>query len=183
VNTAFIDAAPTISRDGLTLIFMSDRPGNVPGSPSSGTSHNAFDLWMTTRLNASQPMGWGPAVHLGAVVNSSYGDQTPHLSPDGLALYLSSSRPTPVGPAAVYGLWVARRHSLSEPFGPPVSLVRHFMDFASVGDPHLSPDGMTLFFGSNGLASAPAQFFDLWQVAILPPPRLSISRSAAPFQP
>ena len=42
VNTAANDFQPTLSRDGLTLIFASDRPGG----------HGSIDLYMATRVRA-----------------------------------------------------------------------------------------------------------------------------------
>jgi hypothetical protein len=172
VNTSFAEAAPTISSDGLTLIFASDRPGNVPGS---GSGRNALDFWMTTRTNAADPTVWAPPVHLGVEVNSLYADESPKLSADGLALFFTSNRPSPGRPAGTYDLWMARRSSTSEPFGPPNSLAAHFMDFGSVGDPCPSADGGTLFFSSAGLLSNPSPTGDIWQRPVFPSPQLSIS--------
>jgi hypothetical protein len=177
VNTASVEAAPTISGDGLTLIFISDRPGNVAGS---GSGRNALDFWMTTRTNAADPTGWSAPVHLGSVVNSIYADESPNLSRNGLALYFTSNRPSPGRPNGNYDLWVAKRNSLSEPFGAPESLAAHFMDFVSMVDPHLSADGATFFFSSVGLTSNPSPTGDLWQVPVLPPPPLSISLPSQP---
>src|SRR3954467_9964908 len=59
VNSAFIDAGPAISRDGLTLYFGSDRPGGFGG----------LDLWVTERASLEAP--WGAPVNLGAKVNSA----------------------------------------------------------------------------------------------------------------
>jgi len=39
LNTAFLDAQPTLSNDGRTLIFASNRPGGFGGN----------DLWISTR--------------------------------------------------------------------------------------------------------------------------------------
>src|SRR5882672_2282592 len=43
INTAFVDSQPTLSRDGGTLVFTSNRPGSL------GTLGNT-DLWMSTRM-------------------------------------------------------------------------------------------------------------------------------------
>ncbi len=180
VNTSFVEAAPTISSDGLTLIFVSDRPGNVPGS---GSGRNALDFWITTRTNGADPTGWSAPVHLGSVVNSIYADESPKLSSDGRALYFTSNRPSPGRPAGYYDLWVASRNSQSETFGAPESLAVHFMDFTQISDPFLSADGAVLFFSSAGLLSSPSSTGDLWQTTTLPPPPLSISRIVAPSAP
>jgi len=181
INTGYLETTPTVSSDGLTLIFGSDRIGNVPGS---GTGFNGVDLWMTTRSDPSDPTGWTPPIHLGPSINSIYEDSSPFLSRDGLALYFTSNRPIP-NPGDRDGLeniWVARRNSLSEPFGVPVSLGIHFTEFHNVVDPCLSADGSTLLFASRGRLSDLAPFIDLWQVSILPYPPLSISVFKAPAQ-
>jgi len=177
VNSAFVEATPSISADGLTLIFMSDRLGNVPGS---GSGRNAMDFWITTRTNAADPTGWSAPVNLGAVVNSIYADESPNLSHNGLALYFTSNRPTPGRPSGNYDLWVAKRNSASEPFGAPQSLGMHFMNFRPVFDPYLSADGTELFFSSTGLLSNPSPTGDLWQVTTLTPPPLFISLPSQP---
>jgi Tol biopolymer transport system component len=170
VNSAFFESSPTISNDGRTLVFCSlDRPG-----------HGGADLWMSTRADPNDPLGWTPAVNLGAVINSSYADCCADLSPDGLVLYFSSGRPVSGRPAGVNHIWVSRRTSLSEPFGAPVSLASSFPDFHTMFDPCLSQDGATLFFNSTGYLSSPVAFGDLWSAPVFLPPPLSISQIAAP---
>jgi hypothetical protein len=176
VNTAFAEAMPTLSSDGRTLIFATDRPGNVPGS---GTGFNALDLWITTRTDATDPTDWAEPVNLGAVVNSIHADWSPHLSRDGLALYFTSNRPGLGRPDVFYNLWVARRRTTSEPFAAPVNLESHFTQLRDLLDPCLSPDGATLLFATRGLLADPAPRgkVDLWQSAVLRPPPLTISRT------
>jgi len=81
VNSSYNDSAPSLSAEGLLLFFESDRPGG------SGN----WDLWVATRQTAFEP--FGPPVNLGPTVNSPYSDRAPSISADGLALYLSSTRP------------------------------------------------------------------------------------------
>ncbi len=87
VNGPFHDVHPTISTDGLCLIFSEHgsagpyRPGGFGGA----------DIWMTIR--PTPEVDWGPPVNLGPTVNSSSVDNTPYISPDGSILYFSSSRP------------------------------------------------------------------------------------------
>ena len=81
VNSSAFDGVPSISADGLSLFFQSDRPGG-----SGGT-----DLWVTTRANVSDP--WEEAVNLGPTVNSSASDAPGSISADGSTLFFSSKRP------------------------------------------------------------------------------------------
>src|SRR5262245_40442140 len=59
INTPSIEVGPNLSADGLTLYFVSDRPGG-----HSGTA----ELWMATRATTSSP--WQTAVNVGLPVNS-----------------------------------------------------------------------------------------------------------------
>ena len=81
VNSPSYDSDMSISADGLSLYFTSNRSGG------SGT----HDIWVTTRETAQDP--WGEPVNLGPTVNSSDWEHTPFVSADGLTLYFSSTRP------------------------------------------------------------------------------------------
>jgi Tol biopolymer transport system component len=182
VNTAFGETTPSISRDGRTLVFASTRPGNVPNS-IGGT----LDLWITTRSDISDFSNWTSPTNLGSTVNSIYNDLTPTLAKDGLVLYFMSNRPSPWRPfgSGNFDVWVARRKSLSAPFGAPETLGPHFSEFDALMDPHVAADGSMLFFTSRGRVSALADLPDIWQVPLLSvqPPPLSISLSKPLVQP
>lgn len=100
---------------------------------------------------------WSPPVNLGSVVNSSFGENAPEISKDGLTLYFASNRPGGLG---VQDLYVSRRTSLEAVWGPPVNLGPPVnTPFQDTG-PHLSRDGYQLFFNS----SRPGGFgsIDVW---------------------
>src|SRR5215470_2532462 len=82
VNSAADDSHPTISKDGLSLFFASNRPGG------SGD----YDLWVTQRDSLDDC--WKPPTNLGPVVNSSAEDFTPNLTTDGHWLFFESRRTT-----------------------------------------------------------------------------------------
>jgi hypothetical protein len=79
------DYGPTVRRDGLEIIFASNRPGSL------GTLGDD-DLWVSTRSSTSDP--WSPPENLGPVVNTMYTDGLPELSFDGTTLYFNSADPT-----------------------------------------------------------------------------------------
>ena len=81
VNSAAEDSFSSISHDGRTLYFNSNRPGG----------YGSFDLYMTMRAARDAP--WGSAVNLGPTVNSPNSENGPCLSADGSTLYFSSDRP------------------------------------------------------------------------------------------
>lgn len=76
VNSIEWEHHPTLSADGETLIFASERYGG----------HGGSDLWMSTRRDGR----WSAAVNLGPRINTAGNEITPCLSPDGETLYFSS---------------------------------------------------------------------------------------------
>jgi Tol biopolymer transport system component len=141
------DSCPWISSNGLEFYFQSNRPGGYGG----------FDIYVSRRATLDDP--WDDPVNLGPVVNSSYNDAAPSLSPDGMLLFFQDfDTPRPGG----YGgrdIWMARRASFSDPWEPPVNLGPNVNGPASVHNPRVSPDGSTLYFGSPGTN---------WQAPITP---------------
>jgi Tol biopolymer transport system component len=79
LNTAQRDEGITLSRDGLTAIFSSNR-GDASGN---------MDLWMALRGSVDAP--FSEPVNL-TEINSSADDADPHLSNDGHELFFSSMR-------------------------------------------------------------------------------------------
>lgn len=136
VNSSEIESQPTLSGDGLTLIF---------GRRSTA----AEDLWMSTRDTTSDP--FGQPVNMGTDVNSNEDEQAPDLSADGLALIFFSTR------ERSRGLWISRRKSPDDPFGPAMKLE---VDSVVPFGPTVSSDRRTLFF-TAGLKEGHGSY-DLW---------------------
>jgi hypothetical protein len=66
-----------LSKDGNTLFFTSDSKKGLGGN----------DIYKTTKIKEGQ---WTQPENLGAVINTSYDEDAPYLSEDGLTLYFSS---------------------------------------------------------------------------------------------
>lgn len=90
LSTIYRDTHPTIRRDGLEMIFSSDRPGSV----------GQIDLWMSTRSNTHEK--WSTPVNLGPQVNTVDQERAPYLTDDALTLILISDRPDGFGGSDLY---------------------------------------------------------------------------------
>lgn len=66
--TASDDAMPNVRKDGLEMVFASNRPGGL----------GAFDIWSASRSSVSD--AWGAPVNLGAAVNTVVAETRPSLS-------------------------------------------------------------------------------------------------------
>ena len=71
INTANFEGGPSLSQDGLTLLFGAARQNSLGQLDE--------DIYMATRETISEP--FGPPQNLGAPVNSlGFGDYSPELS-------------------------------------------------------------------------------------------------------
>jgi Tol biopolymer transport system component len=154
VNSPTFDLGPSVSGDGLELYFGSIRPGG------SGD----WDIWVSTRASTSD--AWGQAVNLGPTVNSSVTDGQPFITPDGLALLITSNRPGGYGD---WDIWITKRTSRGDDWGTPVNLGPSLNTAAGESEPYISADGQTLYFSdwwvprAGGIGKN-----DIWQVPIIP---------------
>jgi len=90
-------------------------------------------------------------------VNSAFEDFAPHLSSDGLALYLTSTRPESLGGE---DLWVSRRASRRDPWGPATNLGPAINTVANERSPALSGNRRLLFFATDRPGGSGG--FDIW---------------------
>jgi len=81
INSSADDGRPSLSSDGLTLFFRTDRPGGFGGG----------DIYLTTRATINDP--WGEPINLGPTVNTVFWECGPSISRDGTILYFHSDRP------------------------------------------------------------------------------------------
>jgi hypothetical protein len=105
INSAFLDTCTTISKNGLTLIFSSNRQTGNPASPDR-------DLYVSKRMNVNAP--WQEPVPLTSLNTVGYWDSCPQLSLDEHRLYFTSNRP---GSCGAEDLWVSRRHDRKDDLG------------------------------------------------------------------
>jgi serine/threonine protein kinase len=154
INSSVLDWSPSISADGLLLVFSSERPGGI----------GKTDLWMTRRSTTDDP--WSEPVNLGPPVNSPSIEATPSISADGLLLFFQSTRRGGYG--GPVDIWVAMRLTTEANWGTPVNLGPVINTWGFDGTPSISADGSVLYFASNRLDGHGDE--DLWQVSITPMP-------------
>lgn len=76
VNSKYKETQPSLSADGKTLYFASNRPGGQGG----------MDVWKTTFENNA----WTNPVNLGPQINTPFDDECPFIHQDGVTLYFAS---------------------------------------------------------------------------------------------
>ena len=77
INTRYYETHASVSRDGKSLFFTSDRKGGYGG----------LDIYQSDK----DPSGnWGEAINLGPVVNTIYNEESPFITKDDSKLYFSS---------------------------------------------------------------------------------------------
>jgi hypothetical protein len=151
VNSAANDNAPALSKDELSLYFLSDRPGGFGGN----------DIWVARRECVDCP--WQPAVNLGPAINTVFSEAGPELSIDGHLLFVVSNRPP--GAAGNANIYVSRRADPKDDFGwgPPVALGPDVNTADSEGGPEYlqsSEDGpANLYFTRGALPTFRADIY------------------------
>jgi Tol biopolymer transport system component len=134
INSPALEAHPSISADGLSLFFYSERSGG----------YGNRDVWVARRATTNE--GWTMLENVGPPVNTSYRDSGPGISFDGLTLFFDSDRP---GGSGSSDLWVTTRPVESAPWGTPVNLGRLVNGPSYDAYPSVSAGGLTLFMQSD----------------------------------
>jgi hypothetical protein len=160
LNTAADELGPTLSTDGQTIWFYSNRKGGVGG----------YDLYSANRDGA----GWSVPQNAGPEINSVAHEYDPALSPNGQTLFFTSNRTDDIQAAvetaqtqnapwettlrarlssAKFDLYRAARDTSGDwqTATPLASLNR---PRSNEGAPFVSPDGAYLYFASDRPARA-----------------------------
>lgn len=132
VNGDVNDFGPTITADGRTMFFVSERPGT-----------GLEDFWMTTSPENNDTTWSAPSEV--KEINSTYADGAASIAADGQTIFFASNRNSK-SPENV-DIWVATLDGIHwknvREIGAPINTV----DWES--QPSISPDGKRLYFASN----------------------------------
>lgn len=88
INTSFFDGVATLTADGNTMYFVSDRNGKKKGT----------DIYVVNRVGKQ----WGEAKPVSDSINSNYDETTPYITPDGRYLFFSSQGHLGMGGYDIY---------------------------------------------------------------------------------
>jgi outer membrane protein OmpA-like peptidoglycan-associated protein len=102
INTKFFESHASISPDGKTLYFTSNRTGGLGG----------MDIYSS---NLSEMGVWSEPVNLGNTINTPLNEETPFISADGKTLYFSSQGHTTIGGYDVFTSSLLANKSWSDP--------------------------------------------------------------------
>lgn len=126
------ESQPSISADGRSLYFVSDRQGGFGG----------YDIYRSIKNENGE---WGTPINMGPVINSSANDKSPFIHPDGKTLYFSSDGWVGLGGYDIFysrmnenGAW-SKPKNIGYPINSPEDEVGFFV----------STDGQKGFFASN----------------------------------
>ena len=133
LNTSGWEAQPSISVDGRTLYFVSNRSGGYGG----------YDIWKSNLTDK----GWGAPENMGPNVNTAYDEQSPFIHPDDSTFYFCSNGWPGMGNRDLFVTRLAKDGKWQKPenLGYPIN---------SSGDENgltLTANGAYAFFSSNNL--------------------------------
>ena len=147
VNTSSEELNASISADGLSLYFISNRSGGI----------GERDIWVATRETTDDE--WGEPVNLGPTINTPAGEWGVSISYDGLSLYFDTRQSGTS--SAIDDLWVATRETTNDDWANPVNLGPTVNSSGDDYTPSISSDGLTLYFTSQ-LNPGGYGLYDLW---------------------
>jgi outer membrane protein OmpA-like peptidoglycan-associated protein/Tol biopolymer transport system component len=132
VNSHYTETQPSLSADGKTLYFASDRPGG----------QGQVDIWQTRQLDNNQ---WSAPVNLGDVINSKGNEMSPFIHPDGQTLYLASDGHIGLGG---FDLFISRKDSTgkwTQPGNLGYPINTHKDEYGLI----VNPSGTRAYFASD----------------------------------
>jgi outer membrane protein OmpA-like peptidoglycan-associated protein len=148
INTPGWESQPSISSDGRTLYFVSNRKGGYGG----------YDIW---KSNLSGK-GWSEPENLGPNINTTFDEQSPFIHPDDSTLYFCSNGWPGMGGKDLFVSRLGKDGKWQRPenLGYPIN---------SSGDENgltLTANGTDAFFSSNNLNGSGG--FDIYTFQLPP---------------
>jgi len=133
VNTPGWESQPSISSDGRTLYFTSNRKGGYGG----------YDIWKSELTDK----GWGNPINLGPNINTAFDEQSAFIHPDDSTLYFCSNGWPGLGGM---DLFVSRLGKDGQ-WGKPVNMGYPINTNGDENGLTLTAEGSHAFYSSNNL--------------------------------
>lgn len=132
INSEYWESQPSISPDGSTLYFVSNRPGGI----------GSYDIWKSTLTEEGQ---WTNPVNLGSNINTPYDENTPFMHADGKTLYFASNGWPGFGDKDIFWSRLDDSGNFSKPtnLGYPINTYNEEVGFI------VTADGNEGLFSSN----------------------------------
>jgi outer membrane protein OmpA-like peptidoglycan-associated protein/tetratricopeptide (TPR) repeat protein len=147
INSKAWDAQVSISTDGKTIIWASNREGGL----------GEQDLWISKKNESGV---WSPAKNLGNTINTDGNEYSPFLHPDGKTLYFSSNNHSPrIGGIDIYKSSLAEDGTWSKPenLGYPINTESNDLYYV------LTPSSLKAYLGSD--RSGGYGSYDIYEVS------------------
>lgn len=132
INSDYWDSAPSISPDGNTLYFASNRPEGYGG----------IDIYVSYKNEKGY---WEDAINLGPVINTMGDDQTPYIHADNQSLYFSSNGRPGFGGADIY----MARKKIDGTWTTPINLGYPINTYDNEGSIAVASNGSTAYIASD----------------------------------
>ena len=145
------ESQPSLSSDGKSIIFASDREGGYGG----------VDLYIINKDNNGL---WSKPINLGPEINSENNEKSPFLHTDGKTLFFASDNFPSLGG---YDIFYSRKDSLSN-WGKPINIGYPINSKFNEISLFVSTDGNQAIFASNnleGIGGWDLYSFDLYSEA------------------
>lgn len=133
INTPGWESQPSISSDGRTLYFVSNRKGG----------YGSYDIWKSTLTDK----GWGEPENLGPNINTPFDEQSPFIHPDDSTLYFCSNGWPGLGGMDLF----VSRLGKDGKWGKPVNLGYPINTPGDENGMTLTAEGNYAFYSSNNL--------------------------------
>ncbi len=132
INTPAWESQPSISPDGKTLFFISNRPGGI----------GQLDIWKSERKKDGS---WSEPVNLGKPVNTPRKEKSPFIHFDNETLYFASNGHHGIGKLDVYVTEKSDSGAWAEPtnLGYPINTNKKEESMI------VNPRGNTVYFSTN----------------------------------
>lgn len=146
INTMYHESSASYSPDGKSVYFVSDKPGGV----------GAGDIYISTKDDKGE---WGPAVNMGNVINTPYGEESVFMHPDGKTLYFSSQGHGTMGGYDIFkSSFENEKWGLPQNIGYPINTTGDDVFFVTSASGQHGYYASTGYYGGN----------DIFMVTIVP---------------